>query len=214
MHIYSVTDPEFKPYGKVLEGYDTAALIEAMKAIEMPAEGTAYRPGIESLEACAIFGEFSERAYGGMPIQLGMCWGHNSKLNCLEYHRDSEVNVGWKDFILLLAKQDEITNGVLDTEKVKAFRVPKGLPVEVYATTLHYAPCHTCPHCGFRVAVVLPKGTNTDKPVFEPKCEEDTWMTARNKWLLAHPESREAKNGAHIGLRGENLDVAADLEAM
>ena len=214
MHIYSVTDPEFKPYGKVLEGYDTAELLAAMKEIDMPAEGTAYRPGIESLEACAIFPELRDRAYGGMPIQLGMCWGHNAKLNCLEYHRDSEVNIGTKDFILLLAKEDEIVDGVLDTSLVKAFRVPKGLPVEVYATTLHYAPCHTCPHCGFRVAVVLPKGTNTEKPAFEPKCEEDTWMTARNKWLLAHPDSKEARRGAHIGLRGENLDISADLEDM
>ena len=214
MHIYSVTDPEFKPYGKVLEGYDTAELLAAMKEIDMPDEGTAYRPGIESLEACAIFPELRDRAYGGMPIQLGMCWGHNAKLNCLEYHRDSEVNIGTKDFILLLAKEDEIVDGVLDTSLVKAFRVPKGLPVEVYATTLHYAPCHTCPHCGFRVAVVLPKGTNTEKPDFEPKCEEDTWMTARNKWLLAHPDSKEAKKGAHIGLRGENLDISADLESM
>ena len=214
MHIYSVTDPEFKPYGKVLEGYDTAELLAAMKEIDMPDEGTAYRPGIESLEACAIFPELRDRAYGGMPIQLGMCWGHNAKLNCLEYHRDSEVNIGTKDFILLLAKEDEIVDGVLDTSLVKAFRVPKGLPVEVYATTLHYAPCHTCPHCGFRVAVVLPKGTNTEKPGFEPKCEEDTWMTARNKWLLAHPDSKEAKRGAHIGLRGENLDISADLEDM
>ena len=214
MHIYSVTDPEFKPYGKVLEGYDTAELLAAMKEIDMPDEGTAYRPGIESLEACAIFPELRDRAYGGMPIQLGMCWGHNAKLNCLEYHRDSEVNIGTKDFILLLAKEDEIVDGVLDTSLVKAFRVPKGLPVEVYATTLHYAPCHTCPHCGFRVAVVLPKGTNTEKPAFAPKCEEDTWMTARNKWLLAHPDSKEAKKGAHIGLRGENLDISADLESM
>ena len=214
MHIYSVTDPEFKPYGKVLEGYDTAELLAAMKEIDMPDEGTAYRPGIESLEACAIFPELRDRAYGGMPIQLGMCWGHNAKLNCLEYHRDSEVNIGTKDFILLLAKEDEIVDGVLDTSLVKAFRVPKGLPVEVYATTLHYAPCHTCPHCGFRVAVVLPKGTNTEKPGFEPKCEEDTWMTARNKWLLAHPGSKEAKKGAHIGLSGENLDISADLEDM
>ena len=214
MHIYSVTDPEFKPYGKVLEGYDTAELLAAMKEIDMPEEGTAYRPGIESLEACAIFPELRDRAYGGMPIQLGMCWGHNAKLNCLEYHRDSEVNIGTKDFILLLAKEDEIVDGVLDTSLVKAFRVPKGLPVEVYATTLHYAPCHTCPHCGFRVAVVLPKGTNTEKPDFEPKCEEDTWMTARNKWLLAHPDSKEARRGAHIGLRGENLDISADLESM
>ncbi len=211
MKIYSVRDPEFKAYGKVLEGYDTAELLAAMEAIELPPEGTAYRPGIESLEGCAVFGEFRDRAYGGMPIQLGMCWGHNTKLNCLEYHRDSEVNVGWKDFILLLARQEEIEDGVLDTAKVRAFRVPKGVPVEVYATTLHYAPCHTCPHCGFRVAVVLPKGTTIEKPVFEAKNEEDTWMTARNKWLLAHPDSKEAKNGAHIGLAGINIDIKEDL---
>ena len=211
MHIYSVTDPEFRSYGKVLEGYDTAELLAAMKEIDMPESGTAYRPGIESLEDCAIFSELRDRAYGGMPIQLGMCWGWNTKLNCLEYHRDSEVNIGTKDFILLLARLDEVEDGVLDTAKVKAFRVPAGVPVEVWATTLHYAPCHTCPQCGFRVAVVLPKGTNTEKPAFEPKCEEDMWMTARNKWLLAHPESNEAKKGAHIGLRGENIDIKEDL---
>ena len=211
MKIYSVFDPEFKPYGKVLEGYDTAELVAAMEAIPLPETGTAYEPGIDSLESCAVFADFRDRAYGGMPIQLGMCWGHNTRLNCLEYHRDSEVNLGWKDFILLLAKQDEIVDGVLDTAKVKAFRVPAGVPVEVYATTLHYAPCHTCPKCGVRVAVVLPKGTNTEKPAFEAKCEEDTWMTARNKWLLAHPESNEAKNGAHIGLAGINIDIKEDI---
>ena len=72
MHIYSVTDPEFKPYGKVLEGYDTAELLKAMEAIALPPEGVAYEPGIESLEACGIFEEFRDRAYGGMPIQIGM----------------------------------------------------------------------------------------------------------------------------------------------
>ncbi len=211
MKIYSVTDPEFKPYGQILKGYDTSELIAAMDAIPLPAEGVAYEPGIASLEACGVFAELRDRAYGGMPIQVGMCWGRNTKLNCLEYHRDSEVNLGSGDFILLLARQDEIVDGVLDTAKVKAFRVPKGLPVEVWATTLHYAPCHTDAAAGFRVAVVLPKGTNTDKPAFEAKSDEDGWMTARNKWLLAHPESAEARSGAHIGLRGENLDIAADL---
>ena len=211
MHIYSVADAEFKPYGKVLEGYDTAELLAAMEKIEMPAEGTAYEPGIDSRGACAVFADFRDCAYGGMPIQLGMCWGHNTRLNCLEYHRDSEVNIGTKDFILLLAKQDEIENGVLDTAKVKAFRVPKGAVIEVYATTLHYAPCHTCPHCGFRVAVVLPKGTNTEKPAIEAKNEEDKWLWARNKWLLAHPESNQAKRGAHIGLSGENIDIKEDI---
>ena len=208
MKIYSVYDPEFKAYGKVLEGFDTAELLEAMKQIELPAEGVAYKPGIDSLEACQIFAPLRDRAYGGMPIQLGLCWGHNTKLNCLEYHRDSEVNIGTHDFVLLLATEEQIVDGVLDTSLVKAFRVPAGVVVEVYATTLHYAPCHVNAADGFRVAVVLPKGTNTAKPDFEPACEEDKWMTARNKWLLAHPDSAEAKDGAHIGLKGENIDIA------
>ena len=212
MQIHSAADPAFKAYGRILEGYDTAELTKAMEKIALPAAGTAYEPGIESLEACAVFADLRDRAYGGMPIQLGMCWGHNTKLNCLEYHRDSEVNIGSADFILLLARQEEIEDGVVDTGKVKAFRVPAGVPVEVYATTLHYAPCHTDADAGFRVAVVLPKGTNTDKPSFTSKCEEDTWMTARNKWLLAHPDSNEAKHGAHIGLRGLNTDIKEDIE--
>ena len=210
MKIDSVFDPEFKPYGRVLEGYDTEELLAAMEAIPLPESGVDYRPGIESLEACAVFEDLRDRAFGGMPVELGMCWGHNTKLNCLEYHRDSEINIGTGDFILLLARQDEITDGVLDTEKVKAFRAPAGQPVEVYATTLHYAPCQVTEE-GFRVAVVLPDGTNTEKPAFDPKSEEDTWMTARNKWLLAHPESDEAKNGAHVGLRGLNIDIKEDL---
>ena len=126
MNILSVFDESFRPYGKVLQGYDTAELVRAMEAIPLPESGTAYKPGIDSLEACALYGEMQLGAYGGMPIQLGMCWGHNTCLNCLEYHRDSEVNIGDVDFILLLAKQDEIVDGVLDTDRVKAFKVPAG----------------------------------------------------------------------------------------
>ena len=211
MKIYSVFDEAFRPYGAVLENYDTAELLAAMEQIALPEEGTAYLPGIESLESCAVFEQLRERAFGGMPIQLGMCWGHNTKLNCLEYHRSSEVNIGWRDFILLLAKQEEIHDGVLDTSRVRAFRVPKGLPVELYATTRHFAPCHTCPRCGFRVAVVLPAGTNTPLPAFEPSSEEDRRLWMRNKWLLAHPESRQAGDGAQIGLSGVNIDIADEL---
>ena len=206
MKIYSVFDAEFKPYGKVLEGYDVSELLAAMNRIALPESGTAYEPGIASLEACGIFAELRDRAYGGMPIQLGMCWGHNTKLNCLEYHRDSEVNIGSEDFVLLLAKQDEITDGKLDTSRVKAFRAPAGAVVEVYATSLHYAPCHVSDK-GFRTAVVLPLGTNTEKPEFTAKCDEDKMLRARNKWLLAHPDADEAKDGAWVGLTGANIDI-------
>ena len=207
MKIYSISDPGFKRYGRALTGYDCAELIEAMNAIDLPKEGTAYLPGIDSLESCSIFSQLRDAAYGGMPLQLGMCWGRNTKLNCLEYHRDSEVNIGTTDFVLLLACRDEIVDGVLDTEKVRAFRVPAGVPVEVYATTLHFAPCEVPEEDGFRVAVALPLGTNTDKPGIEPRDEEDHWLWARNKWLLAHPDTKQAAQGAHVGLRGRNLDV-------
>ena len=207
MKIYSVRDPEFKPYGKVLEGYDTTCLVKAMEAIPLPQSGTAYEPSIPALEATCVYGQFQNNAYGGMPVQLGMCWGRNTRLNCLEYHRDSEVNVGAGDFILLLARQEEIEDGVLDTANVKAFRVPAGVLVEVYATTLHYAPCYVNEDEGFRVAVVLPRGTNTNPPDAKPLNEEDTWLTARNKWLLAHPDSTEAEQGAVAALTGKNIDI-------
>ncbi len=211
MKIYSVMDPEFKLYGQVLEGYDTTGLLEAMKAIPMPESGTAYEPGIAALEACDLFTEMRDNVYGGMPVQLGMCWGYNTRLNCLEYHRDSEVNVGTTDFILLLARRDEIENGKLDTGKVVAFRAPAGVVVEVYATALHYAPCHVDAAEGFRVAVVLPIGTNTDKPAITDKNAEDALLRARNKWLLAHADSSEAADGAWVGLVGENIDIAPAL---
>ena len=146
-----------------------------------------------------------------MPAQLGRCSGRNTKLNCLEYHRDSEFNLGVNDFILLLAKQDEIENGVLDTSKVKAFRAQAGVLIEVYATTLHYAPCHVNAADGFRVLVALPAGTNTERPDFAPAGGDDALLWARNKWLLAHPESSEAAAGAYVGLAGENIDIAGDL---
>ena len=206
MEILSVFDKAFCEYGQVLKGYDTAELIAAMKAIPMPESGVSYMPGIDSLEKCAVYEDFSNRGYGGMPVQVGMCWGYNTKLNCLEYHRDSEINLGATDFVLLLAKQGEIEDGVLDTAKVKAFAVPADTPVEVFGTSLHYAPCRNNAE-GFKVVVVLPKGTNTDKPVFEAKSEEDKWMTARNKGLLAHKDADEAKDGAYIGLTGKNLDI-------
>lgn len=210
MIIHSIYDKEFLPYGKALTGYDTNDLLSAMNAIPLPETGTAYRPGIESLEACGIFQALQDRAFGGMPIQLGMCWGRNTRLNCLEYHRDSELNLGTHDFVLLLARREEIENGLLDTGKVKAFRVPAGVLIEVYATTLHYAPCHLDPGIGFRVAVALPKGTNTPKPEICPGNREDQRLWARNKWLLAHADAREAGRGACIGLTGKNLDITRD----
>ena len=212
MKIYSVYDSEFAPYGRVMEGYDTAALCKAMRRFPLPESGTAYEPSLLELESAEPYSALRDSAFGGMPVQVGMCWGRNTCLNCLEYHRDSELNVGVGDFILLLARRDELGGGVtLDTGKVKAFRVPAGVLVEVYATTLHYAPCHVDAQAGFRVAVVLPRGTNGPRPSLSLVSPEDALLRARNKWLIAHPESAEAADGAFAGLTGENIDISADI---
>ena len=55
--------------------------------------------------------------------------------------------------------------------------------------------------------VALPKGTNTEKPDITPLTAEDKMLWACNKWLLAHPDSNEAKAGAYVGLSGENIRI-------
>ena len=195
MKIYSVNDPEFKPYGRVVTGLEAAKaeILQALATTPLP-EATDYVAEEPVLQGLPAMVEVSEHLFGGMPVQLGWCNGHNTKLNCLEYHRDSEFNLGTEDFILLLAKMDDITDGKLDTAKVKAFRAPAGTLVEVYATTLHYAPCHVDPAKGFKA-----------------DGGDDAQLWACNKWLLAHVESSEAAAGAYVGLEGVNIDIADDL---
>ena len=209
MTIYSVFDTEFKPYGQIVTGLDQTVR-ELLTGLAATPQGPAveYVPTDPALQELPAAVELSEHCFGGMPVQLGWCNGRNTRLNCLEYHRDSEFNLGTEDFILLLARQEEIVDGVLDTARVKAFRVPAGVLVEVYATTLHYAPCHCDAAKGFRVLVALPWGTNTGRPAMENKTAEDPYLTARNKWLLAHPDSDEARGGAKVGLTGKNIDIA------
>lgn len=214
MNIASVYHPTFAPYGKVLVGYETGQLIKTLETATPLPEGVTYVPAQPELEALPIARVLQDNAFGGMPIQLGWCNGHNTKLNCLEYHRDSEINVGTTDFILLVARVDELENDCLKTAKIKAFLVPAGVIVEIYATTLHYAPCCAKAGQGFRVLVVLPRGTNGPKPEITPLPgnEEDRRLWACNKWLLAHPESSEAAQGAVAALDGINLDIASDLD--
>ena len=44
-----------------------------------------------------------------------------------------------------------------------------------------------------------------------PLNEEDKLLWACNKWLLAHPESKEAANGAVAALTGINIDIEQDI---
>ena len=210
MEILSVFSPEFRAYGRVVEGYPVKGLLDALAQTPLT-DGVVYVPREPLLHAAPEAQAIGEALYGGMPFQLGWCNGHNTKLNCLEFHRDSEFILGTEDFILLLGLQGDIVDGRLDTATVKAFRCPAGVLIEVYATSLHYAPCHTDPAKGFRVMVALPENTNTDYRPEGGANVMDRMLWARNKWLLAHAESAEAAQGAVVALDGVNIDLAAEL---
>ena len=211
MEIKKVTDAAFKKYGRVISHVDVAELVAALKETPIPAD-VVYEPSVESLEKLPVKEELSRGIYGEMPIQIGYCNGHNKKLNALEYHRDSEINIAAEDAVLMLGSlQDVEADFTYDTSKVEAFLVPAGTAVEIYATTLHYAPCHV-EDGGFQVAVVLPKGTNYQLKTAHAKVEngkapnEDALLTAVNKWLIGHAEGG-LPEGSFLGLKGENLSL-------
>ena len=139
-----------------------------------------------------------------MPIQIGYVSGKCRTLNCLEYHKSSEFNIPLNDVILVLGKEEQIANGKFDTSLCKAFFIPAGTGVELYGTTLHYAPFNVKDD-GYRMLCVLPMGTNAPKIEITPECDEDYFNFGVNKWLLVHKESDEAKNGATLGLEGINI---------
>lgn len=206
MQVKSINDPAFKKYGRVLP-ISLPDLLDRLAKTPVTA-GVEYFPSVPELEACAEMQTIVDSIYGGMPTQIGFCNGVNNTLNAVEYHRDSEINVICNGATLVVGSQQDIEDDfTYETAKMEAFEAPAGTVVEVYATTLHYAPMNAAGQDDFRVAIILPKGTNTEPPVLSGAFPEDKLMTARNKWLICHPDSPEAKNGAFAGLKGENLTL-------
>ena len=211
MEIKKVTDAAFKKYGRIVDNVDFSALVEKMAETPLP-EGVAYEPSVAILEALPVIEEISAVVYGEMPVEIGYCNGHNTLLNAVEYHRDSEINVAATDAVLIVGLlQDVEDDFTYDTAKMEAFLVPAGMAVEVYATTLHYAPCGL-ENKGFKVAIILPRGTNYPLKAPHAKVEngkapnEDALLAAANKWLIGHPEGG-LDEGAFLGLKGENLSL-------
>lgn len=206
VEIYSVFDDEFKSYGRVVEGYDFSPLIEYMQNnTAIPCEGNVYIASVPEMENGEIFKRVGDCLYGGMPIQIGYCNGRNSTYNGFEYHKGSEINVAVTDFMLVLGHTWQIENNRFYVGGEKVFYVPQGVAIEMYQTTLHLSPCKVREE-GFMDIVILPKGTNTSldrKP--QDSVGENALLLQKNKWVLAHKDREPlVKQGAHIGLIGEN----------
>lgn len=204
MKIFNINDKEFKKYGRKLENRFFEEIINKMDKTKCP-EDVIYIPSDKELESTIDKNVLENEVFGGMEIQIGYCNGHNNKLNALEYHRNSEVNIAVTDLILMLGLREDIEEDFsYDSSKVEAFLVPKGTAIEVYATTLHYAPCDV-ENNGFKCVVVLSKGTNTDINFEINKKDENALLFSRNKWLVAHEDAKI--NGAFNGIKGKNITL-------
>ena len=160
--LYSVTDPEFKRYGRVLAG-ETAELAKALDTCAIPAEGNCYQASVPVLEEVALMQDMKRVVFGDMPIEAGFCNGRGYKLNAMEYHKCSEVNFTTTGLVLLLALPEQLDDG-------------------------------------------NEKGTNEALPSVNTSAEgEEKMLWMRNKWLTCHPDSPQQKNGAFVGICGENL---------
>lgn len=210
LEIKSINDKSFKKYGRIIDSLDCTELLAVLAdTTPAPSDAVVYVPSDKNLESLEIMNTLSSNVYGGMPIQIGYCNGTNTILNCLEYHRDSEIDIAADDIVLLLGCQQDAMGDTYDTSNIEAFLCPKGVAVELYATTLHYAPCSATLDSSFRVIIVLPKGTNEAKPNIKITNSEDARLFAVNKWLIAHADAPEASNSAVVALTGTNINIAS-----
>lgn len=199
---YAVTDPEFAAYGRVVPA-DCGHLLAAAELLRIPAEGTAYTASVPELERCPEKERFEQTVFGELPVQIGFCCGHNDRLNALEWHKTSEVNLAVTDLVLLLAGLRDLTDLRADSSVCKAFYVPKGTCYELYANTLHFCPCQAS-DSGFASVCILPCGTNL--PLMQTP--DDRYLYRKNKWLIAHEENTALREkGVPAGITGRNIEI-------
>ncbi len=203
LKIYSVDDAEFADYGVVIKDMDISALAEAAEKIPMPESGSVYHASEEAFEALPIAKEIQDKIFGTLPAQLGFCYGYSDTLNATEWHSCSELNVALTPLVLILGRRSDIKNGKLDSADMKAFYLPAGTVVEVYATTLHFCPCQV-EDSGFKCVVGLTEGTNTDLETEST----DALLFRKNKWIMAHVDNAPLiARGVVGGIVGENYTI-------
>ena len=203
IRFFDIYSKEFSEYGRVMDTIDASELIAEAKKIPTPQSGSAYLPAVDAFEKLDVAERIKEEVFGTLDTQIGYCHGYSNMLNAAEWHYSSELNVAVTPLVLILGKRSDIRNGRLDSADMKAFYVPAGAVIEVYATTLHFCPCQVSDD-GFGCVVGLPTGTNTplDLPV------SDKLLFRKNKWIIAHDDNEGLiSRGVVAGIYGENYKI-------
>lgn len=196
--IFDIKDDEFKKYGRIIKT-DASDIISEASKLSFPKKGTQYIPSVKELENLYSLSE----EFGYMPTQTGICHGFNNRMNALEYHKSSEINIAVTDMILILGHICDLKGKEYQSKNVKAFLLRKGDAVELYSTTMHFCPCQVRDE-GFSCIVVLPKFTNE---VLDKKAE-DNLLFKKNKWIICHELNESLISlGVYPGIHGINYEI-------
>ena len=215
--IRDLADPMFSRFGRVLQE-DFSELAElADRITDIDPRANRYVASYADLET-PLYIEHLGLYFGLTEIQIGYCNGPNSKLNAVEWHKSTEIDIAVTDLALLLGSRADIDeSGHIDSSLLKCFFIPKGAAIELLPEVLHFSPCKARPE-GFKSIIVLPRGTNdalpVDMPAAQPIAEptgpvlESRFLFMINKWLIAHPERLPLiQRGAYPGIMGENIEI-------
>ncbi len=209
--VYELSDSRFARYGRILHGYDTAALTAlADRTTVIDSEKNAYVASVPEFEIDPVVQDLSDTVFGGMPVQAGYCNGPNSKMNAVEYHKSPEIFIAVTDSVQILGLLSDVHGfRSYDTAKAEVFFFPAGSVVECYPGTLHFSPCKS-EAGGFKSIIILPLTTNTPATEHIVRAEdpETRLLFMKNKWLIAHSERTPlVEKGAWPGLAGTNIEI-------
>jgi hypothetical protein len=203
IRFFDVFSDEFSEYGRILPNYDIRDIKDTARRIDNPHATSAYIASVEDFEVLPIAKRLKDEIFGTLDTQIGYCYGCNNLMNAAEWHCSSEVNIAVTPLVLILGKRLDIKNGKLNSADMKAFYVPCGTVLEIYATTLHFCPCQVS-EGGFGCIVGLPKGTNTPLEYEVP----DKLLFRKNKWIIAHEDNTTLiERGVISGIYGENYKI-------
>jgi len=200
-------DPDFIHYGQKVSIAHKKEIEEWFSSHYNP-DGPVYVPHYDDSRYQTWKTDLENQVFGGMSAQVGSCCGGNTRMNGMEYHKGHEIIIALTPLVLFLGYTQDLHidftgKWTWDSSQGEFFFIPAGESVELFSTTLHLAPCRVMRE-DFKSLIILPAGTNLELDVSP---DEGDLLFKKNKWMICHPDSPAAANGAYPGITGSNRSI-------